>query len=563
MTRNLMLLVALLALLASGAPPRPVAAASADWSDIESEFKKGFRPGTSSRAEREGALEKVARSKDGRGVKLLMLAWGSQRKHTDDLFEAWEAGMAEWKEKTSRMESQREEAMRKHRERYEKKGEAVPPFTVNLASEEGRWLGAPPKHPGRMVAAHEKLMRQYDEANAERRLLDQVRMGAARILKDIEGEEFDRAVGEVIRAAEKGKGFERAEMIATLGFVRGDAVTKTLEEQTRERDPLLVEAALEALGRQNTVRGKEILLGFLGHEDWQLRSASLEGLVFYRDPEVIEALLAQAEKEEGVVRRRIFQTMSSIVSEPVKAIVMAWQSWWPANKADVLARWERVPREPGPVWDDPPKLPILTESNDGGTSFYGIETDSKHIIFVADVSGSMSRQENDPPDQPAKIDVCRDELKRALRGLSAVDEDERGAATFNIVLFSTDVLVFKEGRMVVATGANKEKAFKWIDEHVQPQMQTNIYDAIEQAFNIISGSSDRKNRQSGADTMFLMTDGAPSRGKFVRPEVILQEVNRLNRTRGITIHTIGVGKNHNKAFLERLAADNGGQYLAR
>ena len=563
MTRNLVLVAALLALLTSGTPLRKVAAANADWSDIEGQFKQGFRPGKSSRAEREGALKQVARSKDGRGVKLLMSATSSQRKHTDDLFEAWEEGMAEWQEKTSRMESQREEAMRKHRERYEKKGEPVPPFIVNLASEEGRWLGAPPKRPGQMVSAHEQLMRQYDEANAERRLLRQVRMGAARILKDIEGEEFDRAVGELVRAAEKGKGLERAEMIATLGFVRGEAVTKALEEQTQERDPLLVEAALEALGRQNTVRGKEILLGFLGHEDWQLRSASLEGLVFYRDPEVIEALLAQAEKEEGVVRRRIFQTMSSIVSEPVKAIVMAWQSWWPANKADVLARWERVPREPGPVWDDPPKLPILTESNDGGTSFYGIETDSKHIIFVADVSGSMARQEDDPADQPAKIDVCRDELKRALRGLSAVDEDERGAATFNIVLFSTDVLVFKEGRMVVATAANKDKAFKWIDEHVQPQMQTNIYDAIEQAFNVISGSSDRKNRQSGADTMFLMTDGAPSRGKFVRPDVILQEVNRLNQTRGITIHTIGVGKNHNKPFLERLAAENGGQYLAR
>ena len=37
---------------------------------------------------------------------------------------------------------------------------------------------------------------------------------------------------------------------------------------------------------------------------------------------------------------------------------------------------------------------------------------------------------------------------------------------------------------------------------------TNIFDAIEQAFNIISDTKESKNLDKGADTIFLMTDGA-------------------------------------------------------
>jgi hypothetical protein len=555
-------LVALLGALLLGVPaPRSSSAANEGWREIEKAFKKEFKPGKTGRGKREALLKSVRRSKDGRAVKLLLSAQRDQIKYADKLLDTWTKGMEEWQEKTSRLERQREERVRKIVEKARAEGKE-PKVNVDLGSEEGRWLGAPPKHPGEMVKARQRLMKQHDEIRAERDLGAAILRGVVKVLREVEGEEFTGGVRELLQAVRKVKGMDRAGLISTLGYVRGDEVTREIIGYTKESDPALVQAALAALGRQNTDEGKGILLEFLGHEDWQLRSAALDGLIFYRDVAVMDALLARAEKEGGVIRRRIFQTMSAIVGEQVKAVLEAWLSWWPANKTDVVARWKRIPRE-APVVDDPPRLPVETESSAGGTSFYGIKTDSKHIIFVADISGSMRRTDEDPADQPAKIDVCRDELKRAIRSLSATDEDERGAATFNVVLFSTDILVYKPGKMVVATKRNKEKVFKWIDKHVQADMQTNIWDAIDQAFHIVSDSSDRKNRDRGADTIFLMTDGAPSRGKFVRPEVILEEVRRINKVRDITIHTIGVGKGHNKGFLQRLATENGGQYLSR
>ena len=553
--------LALAALLVLAPTPRPAPAANAEWKNLAGEFKKNFKPGKTSLKQREELVKTLARAEDGRAVALLVDAMRDQAKFAAKQFEEWSLAQDEWQEKTTRLERQREERMRKIIEKAKKKGEK-PTMSVDLNSEEGRWLGAPPEHPGEMEKARKQLMDRYDGVVAERGLWDAMRQGIVRVMRDVQGEEFEGAASDLLKAAERTKDEERMGMIKTLGYIRGEGVTRFLVGETKASDPAHAQAALASLGRQNTEEGKQLLLAFLAHEEWQLRSAALDGLVFYRDVEVMDALLAQAAKEEGVVQRRIFQTMESMCGERVKAVLEAWISWWPTNKDDVVASWKRVPRE-GPVQDDPPKFPLQTESNDDSTSFYGIKTNSKHIIFVADISGSMGPQEDDPKGEPTKIDTCREELKRAIRGLSATDEDERGGATFNVVLFSTDVLVYKPGKMVAATKKNKERVFEWIDEKVHPDMQTNIFGGIEQAFNVISDSSDKKNRERGADTIFLMTDGSPTRGKFVRPEVILKEVRRLNEVRDITIHTIGVGKNHIAGFLQRLATENGGQYLAR
>jgi hypothetical protein len=549
---------ALLTVLAA----RPCVAVQAHWHTLESAFRKAFKPGKTSLAKRRDAVQTIAQSADGRGVKLLLDATHQLVRYADKLEAAWQKAQDDWTGKTSRLERQREERMRKIVEKARKEGKTPPPYRVDLNSEEGRWLGAPPKVAGEMVKAREALMRRYDEVQAERALEKTALRAVAHILAELRGDELDHAVGDLLAAQGRAKGPERLALVATLGYVPGEAVTQALVKEAQAGDAALQQVALKALGRQNSEEGKKVLLGYLHDESWQVRSAALDGLIFYRDVGVVDALLAQAAEEEGSLRRRIFQTMSAIVGERVKAVLEAWQSWWPTNKQDVVASWKRVPR-PVPVQDDPVRPPIETQGNDGSTSFYGIKTNSKHVIFVADISGSMARKDGDPAGTPAKIDVCREELEHAIRGLSAHDEDERGAATFNVVLFSTDVRVYKPGKMIVATKHNKDRAFKWIDENVKADMQTNIYDAIAQAFHIISASSDRKNRQRGADTMFLMTDGTPTRGTFIRPQVILREVRRLNQGRDITIHTIGVGKGQNAEFLRALAAQNGGQYLAR
>jgi Mg-chelatase subunit ChlD len=117
--------------------------------------------------------------------------------------------------------------------------------------------------------------------------------------------------------------------------------------------------------------------------------------------------------------------------------------------------------------------------------------------------------------------------------------------------------------MVEASKKKKDDAFEWIEKKVVADGNTNIYDALEQAFNIISATKEDRNLRKGADTIFLMTDGLPNRGKFMDQDLIISESKKLNATRKITIHTIGVGEGHDSTFLRNLAAANGGQYIGR
>jgi uncharacterized protein YegL len=359
--------------------------------------------------------------------------------------------------------------------------------------------------------------------------------------------------------------------VKAFGYAQGDGITAFLESVSKDTDSDLVQTALEAIGRQNNPRGPDILIPRLDDPRWQVRASAITGLSFTRNVasvgRVMDALLERAKKEEGVLQRNFFVGMARIIQESLPGTVEAWESWWKANREEFLKKLEARPDSTWPIEEDP-EDPIV-EVNQGSSSFYGITTNSKHIIYVVDVSGSMRADivkggiERAGPGEKARIEVAREELRKALNGLTAKDGDERGESSFNIVIFSTDVEVYKPGKMIDATKAAKEAAFKWIEEKVVPTYATNIYDALEQAFNIISATSDAKNLKKGADTIFLMTDGEPNRGKFHDKDLIVSEVKKLNATRKITLHTIGVGAQANADFLKKLAAANGGQYIGR
>ena len=475
----------------------------------------------------------------------------TQEKFAGKLRKEWEAEEEAWTEKTERLEKGVEERRKRAMERGED--------TISVNPEEAEWLGANGRE-GRMHAEKRRIQQLFKNVLEEEGLVDYMFRQVANVLNDLEGDELRKATTTAAGEANKAKKERKLRFIQMFAYVKGDKAVETLSKFAKDTNHEVVIHALEALGRQNQDSGIPILVAALDDSRWQVRAAAIEGLSFYHDATVVDALIEQAKKEEGVLQRHFFTALARIVQEQVPGTVEAWESWWKANKEDMIAKWENLPRNE-PVIGDPPDIPVDTSL--GSTSFYGIQTNSKHIIFVIDVSGSMGEGGGTNEQGLMRIDVARKELKNAINSLSATDEDERGDASFNIVVYATTVEVYKPGKMVRATMKNKEKAMEWIDEKVQATTFTNIFDAVEQAFNVISATSDSKNLKKGADTMFLMTDGFPNRGKFHDPELILHEVNEMNGVRKITIHTIGVGEGHNRPFLQQMAAQNNGQYISR
>ncbi|MHC5011015.1 MAG: HEAT repeat domain-containing protein [Planctomycetota bacterium] len=531
-------------------PAGSATAESENWTDQLKEFKAKFKT-KNAFSERRSAVAALAKVADGRAVAELLKAMKTQERYAEKLRKEWQAEEDAWREKTERLEKRVEE----RRERARERGED----TISVNDEEAEWLGAQGRE-GKMYAEKRRIEQLYKNVLEEEKLVEYILRSVARVLNSVEGEERTRAARKAASEAQKAKADRKPMFIRMFAFVKGEAATDALIDFAGETKPEIVIAALEALGRQNTERGMNVLIERLEDPRWQIRAAAIQGLSFYHDARAVDALIARVKKEEGVLQRHFFTALARIVQEQVPGTVEAWDSWWTANKEDMIERWKRLPQGE-PIEGDPPDIPVDTSL--GSTSFYGIRTNSKHIIFVVDVSGSMGEQGGKNEQGLERIDVARKELKAAINTLTAEDEDDMGAASFNIVIFSTYIEVYKPGKMVVATRKAKEKAMDWIDEKVVATSQTNIFDAVEQAFNVISATSDSRNLSKGADTMFLMTDGFPNRGRFSDPELILVEVKQMNRTRKITIHTIGVGDNHHAPFLRQLAAQNNGQYIAR
>ena len=66
--------------------------------------------------------------------------------------------------------------------------------------------------------------------------------------------------------------------------------------------------------------------------------------------------------------------------------------------------------------------------------------------------------------------------------------------------------------------------------------------------------------QNEVDTVFFLSDGRPSTGKYTDTAQILAEVTRLNERYRIVIHAIAIGE-FEKNFMKILAENNGGVFV--
>lgn len=550
--------------LAPFAAPPAAQAENPGWADIAKQFAADFKakPGIPIEQRRK-AINAVAKANDARGVDLLINVMDDQSKYAGKLRGEWAKGEAEWKEKTDKFEKSVEEKRRQAKERGED--------TVEITKEEAEWLGSQSNPNPKMLEAKKQLEARYKGVLAEEGLVLGVVRGMARIVNSLDGADVESATGKMVSAANAAKESRKIVFIQGMGYAKGDRITAFLELMSKDASIEIVQSSLESLGRQNSEKSADVLIAKLDDTRWQVRASAITGLSFFRNGAVVgkvmDALLERGRKEDGVLQRNFFVAMAKITQEEVPATIEAWESWWKANRDDMIKKFSEREGNGLPVEDDPADVLIATQT--GSSSFYGITTTSKHIIFVVDVSGSMRVDTKDPnkenlgPDDKSRIMVAREELKKALLTLTATEGDDRGEASFNIVIFSTGVEVYKPGKMIDATKKAKEDAIEWVDKKVVADGNTNIFDGLEQAFNIISATSDTKNLKRGADTIFLMTDGLANRGKFIEDDLILAEIKKLNATRKMTIHTIGVGELHNPTLLRALAAAHGGQYIAR
>lgn len=533
-----------------------VAFGKEDTRSAISQFKARFRPGMSAYT-REGALDRLAEVKDKAIRKTFQWAFeqtSSEIRHLvlekDDVTEDLKCLEQSLDDKLMR-ESER--ARKKGRE----PGQVSVPGTLLQQIQNSRDLV-------------ERLQKRIDAEYQIRESL--VRAGAVWI--DGLPEEDRTAVFKGLeKKALTDRDFTvRAFWIKTLGCTCHASATRLLMGLiTTETDRRILPVVIDALAQQAGERAIDDLLRLADDERWQIRAAVIAALGRIGSPAAIQPLIDWLRREEGRLRGDLAAALSQLTGQDFGILPDRWQEWWDLNKVGFKppdqtkeADPEAEPAKSGEEGAEPanepsgpgeePASPPPPPAGEDHPSFYGIEILSRRIIFVIDISFSMTEPVKAGEPDRTKVDVAKYELKNAIL---ALPDD----AAFNIIFYHHEVSQWQKG-MVTAESKERRAAVKFVDDMIADG-NTNIHDALKLAFHIVGMGARDKNYEIGADTIFFLSDGQPNRGEITDPVQILGEVKRWNQLRRVKIHTVGVGDGHAVAFMQALAACSGGTYVSR
>jgi hypothetical protein len=313
----------------------------------------------------------------------------------------------------------------------------------------------------------------------------------------------------------------------------------------------------------------------------RVRIGAVQVLVAAGGDAVMPILIKAVGKNEGRVLDDIVDALTRLTGQNFGPTAVQWESWWASNKGK--AKIERI---------SPEEFEKLKAGDEGGGMksqvYFGLRVISKNLAFVFDSSGSMMEGYEPPgerkPDEPPapadpgktvarpakgskeakaaataaaaakaaarkknltpKIEVAKRELLRVLEGLPM-------GVKVNILRFNSMVDAWKPAITPLDPGTRKEvTAFVKASE---PAGQTNLYGALEEAL-----------KDPKLDTIYLLSDGAPTLGLYLETQDILEQVSKMNQLRKVKINTIGFNLNaEERKLMEQLAEKNYGVFLAR
>lgn len=358
---------------------------------------------------------------------------------------------------------------------------------------------------------------------------------------------------------------------------RGDAgAGAAIAPLVGDKEPAVRCAALEGLAALRDPGLVELAIGSLDDETWQVRSSAAQALGVVRDKRSIEPLIHKMETEEGRLVLDYAAALEEITAKMFGQRTENWRAWWDnvKDRGYEIATDEELAKAKAKRAESEA---LYTPT--GGTSYHGIETPSRSILFVIDVSGSMEnfvieKERYEDGDYPSmkRIDICKTELQRTIEGLEPY-------VKINILAFATKVKAWKK-KLVPCNVLNKKSAIDWVgrlealggsskEDLARAGLtgaanleagKTNTYGVLKEALGAAGRGTKDKYYEVEVDTIFFLSDGRPTVGELVDPDDILREVRKANQLRKVVIHTIAIGE-FQKNFMKTLARESGGVFV--
>lgn len=388
---------------------------------------------------------------------------------------------------------------------------------------------------------------------------------------------FPAAVPKLVSIVQTGDDDNRRAAILSLANMKDASTIDALVIALGDKIPALRVIAAEALGELKATQANAALLAQVETaSDWALQKVAIESIAKIRARESIEPLLKLFETREGVLVEAIYKALVAITGEDFSYDAAFWRRWWErAGPAFVVPTDDELAKKRERIAANESKY-----KRPGSKTYHSIETLSKKLIFVIDVSSSMNdkitlpdsatKEQIDAFGSRVKMDIAKNELIALLGSLES-DVD------FNIITFSGYAKPWQDG---LVGASMRTAAIKYVSK-LQPQtpsaggrsnapttggsgdeMKTNTYAALLSAFGFAEdGAADWKKRGK-VDTLFFVTDGLPTTGQIVDVPKMIDAVCEMNRTRGLTIHLVMFDADAARR-MAGLATRNGGKCVVR
>lgn len=391
----------------------------------------------------------------------------------------------------------------------------------------------------------------------------------------------ERAIKSAYRKARSAS--DRVDLLRVMVWSDVDTLFSIVVEETKHREAPTRVAALRAIEERGGRMALRPAIACMKDPSWQVRAQAIRMLRLVGGAEAAKALCNALENEEGRLVTDAVNGLRKLTGQNFHDNVHLWREWLDKHGGE-------LPKPTEVANAAPVGKPAVADGGGrrggrgrggranrgghkggGGTGFYGIDTKSKHIVYVIDYSGSMAgplggngRMRGGGGGgpragrEPAKIGGKRKVDGVATELLKSIDSLPKDG-TFNVVLFESGVTVWKD-KMVPATQANKAAIRKWVLAR-GPGGATDLFGGVERGFKFAGRGTFDKYYRSAVDTIFLLSDGSPSAGRIQATGEIIAEVKKINDLKRISLHCVGLGRGINARFLRRLAEENDGEFV--
>lgn len=269
-------------------------------------------------------------------------------------------------------------------------------------------------------------------------------------------------------------------------------------------------------------------------EPWVAAAGRARGLGHRTDDASIAPLIGLLEHGERGVVMCAWESLVKRTGKGIGPIAKLWKAWW-AKRGKSPVKPAKAEGKPGDRYAPAKHIHVPT--------YYDvpIPRPGSRVVFCLDISQSM----------------YGDGIKDARRHLTQTLHELPATHAFEIVAFNERIYPYA-GRLVAAHPVRKWQAIQWLNARETTSL-TNIYDAVEAAFQHMGLGRKPSEDPAKLDMVFLLSDGAPNRGRYQAEDRVVKHIAALSK-REVPVHTIAAG---DRVFdlLQRIARATGGVFI--